>query len=84
MLSKCANPNCPTTFRYLHEGRLYVIAPGEARAGYRPRCSSKSGQLEYVWLCSSCSLDWTIQIDEELGTKVVPKLEAKNGRKFGT
>ena len=27
MLSKCANPTCPTTFHYLHEGRLYVIAP---------------------------------------------------------
>jgi hypothetical protein len=29
MLSKCANPTCPTTFRYLHEGRLYVIDRGE-------------------------------------------------------
>jgi hypothetical protein len=27
MLSKCANPSCPTTFRYLHEVKLYVIAP---------------------------------------------------------
>ena len=84
MLSKCANPTCPTTFRYLHEGRLYVIAPREALAGYNPRCSSKSGQLEYAWLCSSCFLYLTIQIDEEFGTRVVRKLEAKNGSKFST
>jgi hypothetical protein len=84
MLSKCANPNCSTTFLYLHEGRLYLIAPREALAGRKPRCSSKSGQLEYAWLCSSCSLYLTIQIDEEFETRVVRKLEAKNGSKFGT
>jgi hypothetical protein len=84
MLSKCANPTCPTTFRYLHEGRLYVIDPGGVQAGHGPRCSSKSGQLEYAWLCSTCSLYLTIQIDEEFGTRVVRKLEAKNGSKFCT
>jgi len=84
MLSKCANPSCPTTFRYLHEGRLYVIASPETLARHKPNCSSKSGQLEYAWLCSSCSLYLTIQIDEELGTRVVRKFEAKNGSKFGT
>jgi hypothetical protein len=84
MLSKCANPTCPTTFRYLHEGRLYVIAPREPLAGDKPRCSSKSVPLEYAWLCSSCSLYLTIQIDEEFGTRVVRKLEAKNGSKLGT
>ena len=84
MLSKCANPNCPTTFRYLHEGRLYLIDPREALARHKPRCSSKSEQLEYAWLCSSCSLYLTIQIDEEFATRVVRKLEAKNGSDFCT
>jgi len=84
MLSKCANPTCPTTFRYLHEGRPYVIASRETLARHKPSCSSKSGQLEYAWLCSSCSLYLTIQIDEEFGTRVVRKFEATNGSKFGT
>jgi hypothetical protein len=84
MLSKCANPTCPTTFRYLHEGRLYVIAHREALAGHKPRCSGKSGQLEYAWLCSSCCPYLTIQIDEELGTRVVRKREVKKGSQFGT
>jgi hypothetical protein len=81
MLSKCANPTCATTFRYLHEGKLYVIDLREP-ARHKPRCSSRSGQLEYAWLCSSCSLYLTIQIDEEFGTRVVRKVEAKNGSEF--
>jgi hypothetical protein len=83
MLSKCANPTCATTFRYLHEGKLYVIDMREP-ARHKPRCSNRSGQLEYAWLCSSCSLYLTIQLDEEFGARVVRKLEAKNGSKFAT
>jgi hypothetical protein len=79
MLSKCANPGCSTTFRYLHEGRLYVIDPREALARHQSSCLSKFGQLAYAWLCSSCSLYLTIHIDEEFGTRVVWKHEAKNG-----
>ena len=84
MLSKCANPTCPTTFRYLHEGRLCVIASRETPAGHKPRCPSKSGQIEFAWLRSSCSLYLTIQLDEEFGTRAVRKFEPKNGSKFGT
>jgi hypothetical protein len=83
MLSKCANPTCATTFRYLHEGKVYVIDLREP-ARLKPKCSSRSGQLEYAWLCSSCSLYLTIQLDEEFGTRVVRKPEAKNGSKFAT
>lgn len=84
MLSKCANPACRTLFRYLHEGKLYVIGPREVLTRHKERCSSKSGQIEYAWLCSSCCLHLTIQIDEEFGTRVVRKLNAKNGSNPGT
>jgi len=84
MLSKCANPACSNTFRYLHEGRLYLIGPREALTGHKSRCLSPSGQLEYGWLCSSCSLYLTIQIDEECGMRVMRKLDVKNGFGFGT
>jgi hypothetical protein len=83
MLSKCANPSCRNTFRYLYEGKLYVISPREALAGHKPRCSGRSRQLEYAWLCPSCCLYLTIQIDEGFGTRIVRKFEAKNGSKFG-
>jgi hypothetical protein len=78
MLSKCANPTCSTVFRYLHEGRLYVVAPGEALARHEARCSSQSAKPKYAWLCSSCSLYLTIQIDEEFRTTVVWNVDAKN------
>jgi hypothetical protein len=84
VLSKCANPTCPTAFRYLHEGRLYVFDPREALAGQEPRCSRSSAQLVYAWLCSSCSLYLTIQIDEECGTNVARKFEAANCCRFAT
>jgi len=69
---------------YLHEGKLYVIAPGESLVGHGPRCPSKSQQPEYAWLCSSCCFCLTIEVDDELGTRVVRKLEARNGSKFAT
>ncbi len=57
MLSKCANPACSTTFRYLHEGKLYLIDT-KAFAGRKPpadlKYAGKASTLEYVWLCSSC------------------------------
>jgi hypothetical protein len=61
-----------------------VIAPKDAVAGCKLRGSSTSGQVEYAWLCSRCSLYLTIQIDEGVGTEVVRKFEAKNGSKLGT
>lgn len=83
MLSKCANPTCRTLFRYLHEGKLYVISPKEALAMRRPTSSAKSGQIECAWLCSSCCLHLTIQIDEEFGARVVRKVELCAGARVG-
>lgn len=60
-----------------------MIGPKEALAGHKLRCPSKSGQLECAWLCSACSLYLTIQIDEEVGNRVVRKPEAKNGSEVG-
>ena len=69
MLSKCASPSCSTPFRYLHEGKLYLIGRKPASGGRTPPADFKySGNfraLEYVWLCSSCCCDLTIQVDDE-------------------
>ncbi len=83
MLSKCANPTCRALFRYLHEGKLYVIGPKEALARHKPRYSAKSGQIEYAWLCSSCCLHLTIQIDEDFETRVVRKFEPGHDPRSG-
>ena len=77
MLSKCANPTCSNLFRYLHEGRLYLVNSASRFDG-RKRLSTldiKSGSPEYAWLCSVCSSYMTIHIDEENGTIVVVESE---------
>ncbi len=73
MLSKCANPTCPNPFRYLHEGRLYLISSVSHCDGrnLRSASASKSRRLEYAWLCSVCSSGMTIRIDEENKTILV-------------
>lgn len=84
MLAKCANPSCPTAFRYVHEGRLYVISAAATKAGDKPRPSRGSGEIGYAWLCSSCSFYLTVQRDEELRAVVVQKFVAAEGRRFAT
>lgn len=53
MLSKCANPDCSETFRYLHQGKIFCLAP-------TPEVETLSGELRQVfgerfWLCTRCS-----------------------------
>ena len=76
MLSKCANPVCSNTFRYFHEGKLYLIdfkaGSGRSRSLTDSECTSKSRALEYLWLCSSCCRNMTIQIHEGCAITVVP------------
>ena len=74
MLSKCANPPCPNVFRYLHEGRLFLIDYASGASG-RDRSTIGSAGPEYAWLCSSCCRDLTIRIDRRLGVIVDYKSE---------
>jgi hypothetical protein len=77
MLSKCANPTCSTAFRYLSEGKLYLIDSKPARVRHGSRAGSKyagkSCIYEYFWLCSPCSRYMTIQIDNNSEISVVRK-----------
>ncbi len=61
MLSKCANPACSTTFRYLHQGRLFSIesAPFSNRT-HRP--------FECYWLCENCAQTLVIVLDQGVVT----------------
>jgi hypothetical protein len=42
MLSKCANPDCSTVFRYPHEGKLWLIFPTTAVSVREKRTSKLS------------------------------------------
>ena len=62
MLSKCANPGCPATFLYLHQGKLFRLDPSiellvriPVREVTRPSC-----RFEFFWLCDECAAELTL------------------------
>lgn len=61
MISKCANPVCPASFHYLHEGKLYGFRR-EHGAGALPA----GAQTEWYWLCSRCARTLSLNPSGEL------------------
>lgn len=57
MLSKCTNPSCPATFRYLREGKLFRLEDDPRLRNSKPRRS------EYFWLCDPCSSRMSLRIN---------------------
>lgn len=58
MLSKCANPDCSEIFRYLHQGKVFCLAP-------TPEVEAVTGEFlpqfqERFWLCDECSKKITV------------------------
>jgi hypothetical protein len=51
MLSKCANPGCSESFRYLGEGRLFQVE----RTVKADSSGGKVRKIEHYWLCGRCS-----------------------------
>lgn len=84
MLAKCANPNCSNTFRYLHEGRLYLVDSSWAITNRNGSVEGTTRRTpEYAWFCSSCCRHMAIRIDEEFGPIVVRKSESLQQKRFG-
>ena len=58
MLSKCANPGCNETFRYLHQGKIFRLCPTPevqiATGTFKPQLH------ERFWLCPRCSKKMTL------------------------
>ncbi|MGC1450876.1 MAG: hypothetical protein WA830_12640 [Candidatus Sulfotelmatobacter sp.] len=58
MLSKCTNPDCSETFRYLHLGKIFCLAA-------TPEIQAATETLnpvleERFWLCERCSKEMTL------------------------
>jgi len=68
MIEKCANPSCRTRFRYLHEGRLFVIegADGLNVSGL-PRDTAPDGKARtsHYWLCDICCKTMVVRVDSQ-------------------
>jgi hypothetical protein len=60
MLSKCANPECSEILRYLHEGKIFYLAP-TPEVEILTMLNAKLH--ERFWLCSRCSRTMTLVWD---------------------
>lgn len=64
MLSKCANPHCSSKFRYLREGKLFLLN------FKRMDCAGQVAQPHYAWLCDLCTQKFEVVLDAEDGMKI--------------
>jgi hypothetical protein len=74
MLEKCSNPSCSALFRYLHQGRLFVLdTSDDAGAGGAFRNERLAAhRLRYFWLCDNCHRSMTVVSEQGWEIKVVP------------
>lgn len=84
MLHKCANPACPSVFRSLSRGKLFLLETDHAAAAVpNPSLTSRRERLarrvERYWLCDCCSSLLTLTFERGRGMVTVP-LPARNTR----
>jgi|GEM_PF-663854 hypothetical protein len=81
MLHKCANPACPSLFRSLSLGKLFVLETdfGEGFTPPRSRRHRSLRRMERYWLCDGCSSLLTLTFERGRGMITVP-LPARNRR----
>jgi hypothetical protein len=75
MMSKCANPSCPSVFRYLREGKLFQVPAGisaRVSAVKNDEGPMTPARDEFFWLCGACSKELTIEVDPVAGVRIVP------------
>jgi len=72
MLSKCANPPCRRSFRYLHEGKLFRFDIELVEKGRGGISSIRPRRLEYFWLCDACSSSMTLSYNRDTGLRTIP------------
>ena len=74
MLSKCANPGCPATFLYLHQGKLFRLDASIEIVAGTPVVEAKkpARRLEFFWLCNQCATELTLGYNKGTGIKLVP------------
>ena len=72
MLSSCANPSCTRKFRYLHQGKLFLLSSKstEKIASANVDFAGQVEQLHYAWLCDTCAATPEVVLDSENRIKV--------------
>jgi hypothetical protein len=77
MLSKCANPGCPASFLYLHEGKLFRLDSSSEILVCIPvsEVTRPLRRFEFFWLCDQCAGELTLEYSRGAGITVVPVLK---------
>lgn len=57
MLSGCADPPCSNQFRYMHQGRLFLLK------GTDNDSEQHVEHLRYAWLCDKCASKLEVTVD---------------------
>ncbi len=72
MLSSCANPSCSRKFRYLHEGKLFLLPTksNDDVISNRVDFAGKLDHVHYAWLCDHCNQTFEVVLDTEGKVKV--------------
>jgi len=69
MLAKCSNPSCSARFRYLRNGKLFLLESDPALT------TGKSNRVEYFWLCRDCCSTMTLSLGQDDTVAAVPMLQ---------
>jgi hypothetical protein len=83
MVSKCANPDCQTSFRYFHQGKLYRIETDAGSDRRRVTFGNEGAdkppmkRLEFYWLCDACADGFTLVYDKKTGVTLHPREQAR-------
>jgi hypothetical protein len=70
VLHKCANPNCPSVFRRLSQGKLFLVETDSPTP--LPRRERSARRFERYWLCDRCASVLTLTFERGRGMVMVP------------
>ncbi len=72
MLSKCANPPCPASFRYFRQGKPFRV---EIEPSGMVQPAKAPGRSEFFWLCDDCASHLTLEYDRHMSVVIVKRLD---------
>jgi hypothetical protein len=77
MLSKCTNPSCSHKFRYLHQGKLFLLksSNNEDTSSSRLNFAGRVDGIQYAWLCDKCATQYELALDREDKVKIRTRYE---------
>ena len=80
MVGTCANPSCLHRFRYLHDGRLFVLRSPVRTGQSSPILDSELSRdpcaTQWFWLCEECSRRMELVCTPEHRVAVIPIMTA--------